>query len=979
MTVSTTSTKTVVTGNGSTTVFNITGWTPKSDGSDILAEHYNGSSVKTLPVLDTDFTYDSVTGQVTFPKAGSSYSTLAAAGSGTVAEKITFRRDTTKTQSTDLDNQSGAFLEVIESMVDRSVKMIQEMDETLSRCLRLPTTLSPDATTVELPYPVGDKFFAYDGVTGAVKLVDGPSGSSSTVIADGATTSRTLSAYFADVANVINFGADKSGATDSTSAIQAAIDSLASTGGLVYLPAGTYLVDVATLIYKPGVHVRGAGKGATIITSPTKTTYGIAIPYTATRCSIDDLTWDGGASSNGGGSGHRCVLVNSDATGTGAYGTHVDMHSFTGPGFETVDWSVGVWNARGDHFEHRGSIHRDIVGTAANTGYGISTSGRFCKYWGAAINDPADRTGRHALYNNDDAYEVHVPFFTARGYANAPFINRLESDDAYNMTYGILKADQCNYRPESNGGVFTFRNVGGYRNKGMHLGALMCYKCSGHGARIEDTDGVSIGSVVLTDHVEGSNYNVAAGGTADAITITVAEITAMVAGITVNVTIASNNTGSATLQVGALPAATILDDSGNALTAGALVAATDYNFAYDGQYWILQGNNSVRTYHRVHIEDCTNITTGDLVLEGLAISTVSGLFVDDCENGVIGRVVLSGTKGDSVVQLAGTTTNFTVNPDQVIGDITGSFTNGEIYDASSGNNRIDGFAVEYDGDATPSASPSSDIVINDSGANTITDFDNAQRDMQLLKVAFATANTTIQHSSSGGIYLQDKQDASVPTRGVMFFIRRGTRWIEVGRNFPAYESLVTASDGDATPSVDLINRLRTANTGATTITALDDGVEGQVVVIQCDDANTTIQHGTSGDAVRLSLGRDLKMANNSNLAVIKEGSTWKEIAYSHNRERENTTVNYVDDATPSVENINHIRVTGTGAYNITGFDGADHVGQRVTLKAGDGNVTLTHNASTFVMSTGANVSLSSGNMMEFIYDDGAWHEQWRNF
>ena len=43
------------------------------------------------------------------------------------------------------------------------------------------------------------------------------------------------------VVNVIDFGADPTGATDSTSAIQAAIDSI--TNGTVYFPNGTYSIN----------------------------------------------------------------------------------------------------------------------------------------------------------------------------------------------------------------------------------------------------------------------------------------------------------------------------------------------------------------------------------------------------------------------------------------------------------------------------------------------------------------------------------------------------------------------------------------------------------------------------------------------------------------------------------------------------------------------------------------------------------------
>lgn len=71
----------------------------------------------------------------------------------------------------------------------------------------------------------------------------------------GATTRRTLTDRFANVANVYDFGAVGDGGTDDTAAIQAAIDSF-SNGGTVYLPPGKFYA--ATSIYlKPGVSLLG--------------------------------------------------------------------------------------------------------------------------------------------------------------------------------------------------------------------------------------------------------------------------------------------------------------------------------------------------------------------------------------------------------------------------------------------------------------------------------------------------------------------------------------------------------------------------------------------------------------------------------------------------------------------------------------------------------------------------------------------------
>ncbi|MGI8485049.1 MAG: glycosyl hydrolase family 28-related protein, partial [Thermomicrobiales bacterium] len=64
--------------------------------------------------------------------------------------------------------------------------------------------------------------------------------------------------------NVRDYGAIGDGITDDTLAIQAAIDSLPISGGLVYVPAGTYLCNIQVGSF---LTLRGAGAGSTILKS----------------------------------------------------------------------------------------------------------------------------------------------------------------------------------------------------------------------------------------------------------------------------------------------------------------------------------------------------------------------------------------------------------------------------------------------------------------------------------------------------------------------------------------------------------------------------------------------------------------------------------------------------------------------------------------------------------------------------------------
>jgi hypothetical protein len=77
----------------------------------------------------------------------------------------------------------------------------------------------------------------------------GGDASQATVIATGGTTARTLANLFADVINVLDFGADPTGSSSSTTAISNAITAANTAGGkTVFFPAGHYLYTASAAI-----------------------------------------------------------------------------------------------------------------------------------------------------------------------------------------------------------------------------------------------------------------------------------------------------------------------------------------------------------------------------------------------------------------------------------------------------------------------------------------------------------------------------------------------------------------------------------------------------------------------------------------------------------------------------------------------------------------------------------------------------------
>ena len=92
------------------------------------------------------------------------------------------------------------------------------------------------------------------------------------VIATGSDTPRALQDRFADVVNVKDFGATGLGGLDDTAAIQAAIDSLAATGGTVYFPPGQYLVTAINLAGPYTTCLAGSEVERTVLLGTTGTT-----------------------------------------------------------------------------------------------------------------------------------------------------------------------------------------------------------------------------------------------------------------------------------------------------------------------------------------------------------------------------------------------------------------------------------------------------------------------------------------------------------------------------------------------------------------------------------------------------------------------------------------------------------------------------------------------------------------------------------
>lgn len=105
----------------------------------------------------------------------------------------------------------------------------------------------------------------------------------------------TLSIYF----DVTDYGAVGDGFTDSTTAIQSAINAANNDGGIVFFPQGIYIISSALTMYTK-VGLLGCGSEASLI-HQTSSTAGVLIGTDVASISIEGLLFDGlsGTSGNG--------------------------------------------------------------------------------------------------------------------------------------------------------------------------------------------------------------------------------------------------------------------------------------------------------------------------------------------------------------------------------------------------------------------------------------------------------------------------------------------------------------------------------------------------------------------------------------------------------------------------------------------------------------------------------------------------------
>lgn len=265
MTISSETSKVILSGNSSTTVFSFSPIVIQepagSDPNDLNVTKTSTTGVETTLIEGTGSTNYSVT-VASYPGTGSITYPATGATRLETGENLTIKRSVALLQNTNLENQGGYFPDVQEDTFDYGRMVdIQQQDES-DRSLKSP--VSDSALDMTIPN-VADRASKYLGFTSlGVPTALAASGTVTTdvsdrlVLASGATASRTLANHLGDYISVKDFGAVGDGSTDDVAAFNAAL----ATGKTVYVPrsTNTYKITTTLSFANDGQFMFGDGK-----------------------------------------------------------------------------------------------------------------------------------------------------------------------------------------------------------------------------------------------------------------------------------------------------------------------------------------------------------------------------------------------------------------------------------------------------------------------------------------------------------------------------------------------------------------------------------------------------------------------------------------------------------------------------------------------------------------------------------------------
>jgi hypothetical protein len=256
------------TGDGSTTNFSI-------PFGFIQSSHLTVTVAGAPKVEGTDYTVSG--GVLTFTTAPANAAAISIVRSSGIASRLVTLADGTVPLAADLNKDGLQAFYLAQEMADGggSGNMSRSVYDPNADGIIAVAQGGTGASTAAGARPNLGISAAMDPVVTAATLAAGRAAmgpwGDALVTATGSTTARDLQSRFAQVFNVKDYGAVGNGSTDDTTAIQAAITAaMTAGGGLVYIPAGTFLVTNTLTVGASDIRVEGQGHvRSRIIFNPT--------------------------------------------------------------------------------------------------------------------------------------------------------------------------------------------------------------------------------------------------------------------------------------------------------------------------------------------------------------------------------------------------------------------------------------------------------------------------------------------------------------------------------------------------------------------------------------------------------------------------------------------------------------------------------------------------------------------------------------
>ena len=140
-------------GNGSTVAFAY-GFKVIDQAHLVVTLTVTATGVETVQTLTTHYSVSGV--------GESSGGNVTMETAPTSAQTLTISRAVTKSQTTDLVNRGAVQPEVLETALDRGVQMAQDLDEQMTRSVKLPVSTDLSSVSATLSAPVGGAYLLWN-------------------------------------------------------------------------------------------------------------------------------------------------------------------------------------------------------------------------------------------------------------------------------------------------------------------------------------------------------------------------------------------------------------------------------------------------------------------------------------------------------------------------------------------------------------------------------------------------------------------------------------------------------------------------------------------------------------------------------------------------------------------------------------------------------------------------------------------------